>query len=379
MNPTAVGDSLTAMDALWAAAASRQPYALILLDARMPDTDGLSLAAKIRERAELAATRIILLTSGDRPGDRERFRELRVEGHILKPVPQDELYATIVEVTMRPSGGFRVEPTSLQVVSEAPQTAGLPLRVLVAEDNPFNSQLLQQLLASRGHAMRVAHNGRAALEYAKSGAFDVLLLDLHMPELDGFQVIEALRQQERATGTHLPTIALTARARAEDRARCLAAGMDDFLAKPVRAAELWSAIERATVKTDVAPHTDERSVLVSAEVLLAACGGSAAVLDVVREGLRARLPKELTAMACALEDRDARRLREEAHSACGMLAAFSTEASAIASSLEDLAAADDLRSAGELLARLRDLAPGLLRAVDEVTIESLLADAARAR
>ncbi|HEY4178061.1 MAG TPA: response regulator [Kofleriaceae bacterium] len=366
MDPTAVPNGLAAMDALWHAVASKRPYSLILLDARMPDTDGLSLAATIRDRAELAGTRIILLTSGDRPNDLKRLRELRIEAEVLKPVPQEELLATIHEVMTRPTEAFsRVEPTPVQIASEAVQLSELPQRVLVAEDNPFNSQLLQQLLASRGHAVRIAQDGRTALEYAKSGAFDLLLLDLHMPELDGFQVLEALREHERTTGGHLPVIALTARSRAEDRARCFAAGSDDFLSKPISAANLWTAVDRITSK-----EAPARSLL-SPEVLLAAVGSSAAVLAVVRDGLTARLPAALASIAEALSDGDAVRLREGAHSVSGMLSAFSTETGSIASALEEAAAANDLDAARGFLTRLRTLAPELLRAASCATIETL--------
>src|SRR5205823_11109693 len=106
------------------------------------------------------------------------------------------------------------------------------LHILVAEDNEFNAQLLEQLLVRRGHRVRLANNGREALALAEEGGFDLLLLDVHMPELDGFQVVQAVRERERSAGGHLPVIALTARSRKEDRDRCLAAGMDDFLAKP---------------------------------------------------------------------------------------------------------------------------------------------------
>jgi two-component system sensor histidine kinase/response regulator len=371
MDPTAVRDGLSAMDALWHAVASRRPYALILLDARMPDTDGLSLAAAIRDRAELADTRMILLTSGDRPNDPKRLAELRVEAQVLKPVPQAELLATIQEVMARPPGGAaRSEPTPVQVAAESPPIGGLPHRVLVAEDNVFNAQLLQQLLASRGHAVRVAPDGRTALQYARSGAFDLLLLDLHMPELDGFEVLEALRDHERTTGAHLPVIALTARARAEDRVRCFAAGADEFLAKPIRAADLWTAIERA-VSSGGGAAAPRRETLVTPATLLAAVGGSAAVLAVVRAGLAARLPGALTTMTEALAAHDGARLRDAAHSASSMLAAFSTEVGAIASALEDAAASEDLAAARALLAGLRDAAPALLHEVALVTIESL--------
>src|SRR5205823_174787 len=216
-----VGDGVAAMDALWHGTACGRPYALVLLDARMPDADGLALAARIRERAELSATRIILLTSGDRPGDLVRFRELRVNAHLLKPVQQDELLETIYRVMSRTNGAVvsgAVASTETPGVS-SPRTTHSPLttalNILVAEDNEFNAQLLEQLLARRGHQVRLADNGRDALALAEEGVFDLLLLDIHMPELDGFQVVRAVRERERTAGGHLPVIALTARSRTQ--------------------------------------------------------------------------------------------------------------------------------------------------------------------
>src|SRR5207302_1846010 len=225
MKSVAVGDGLAALDALWHGAACGRPYALVLLDARMPDVDGLALAAQIRQRAELSATRTILLTSGDPPSDLARFHGVRVDAHLLKPVPQDELLET---------------------------------------------------------------NGREALGRAEEGAFDLLLLDVHMPELDGFQVIRAVRERERTAGGHLPVIALTARSRKEDRDRCLAAGMDDFLAKPIQAADLWAAIARVV---GASPSADRLGPgLLDPRVLLAACGGDSAILEKICQAFRAHLP-----------------------------------------------------------------------------------------
>ena len=212
----------------------------------MPDTDGLTLAATIRERAELVATRIILLTSGESSGDLARFRELGIDAHLLKPVQQDELLETIYRVVSRAQNNaptaFRLAPG--EEAGRAPAATTASLRILVAEDNEFNAQLLEQILLRRGHDVRVAGNGREALALALGRDFDLLLLDVHMPELDGFQVVSAVRERERTSDRHLPVIALTARSRKEDRERCLAAGMDDFLSKPVRAADLWTAIDR---------------------------------------------------------------------------------------------------------------------------------------
>ncbi len=166
MVPTAVGDAAAAMDALWHGLALNRPYALVLLDAYMPGTSGLALAAMIRERAELSATRIILLTSGDLDSARSRSRELNINAHLLKPIPQDELLEAISRAMSRTDGGAPVrEPIQPPVV---PSVA--PLHILVAEDNEFNARHLERLLVRRGHSVWLANNGRQALELLGIGS-----------------------------------------------------------------------------------------------------------------------------------------------------------------------------------------------------------------
>ena len=310
MEPQAVGDGASAMDALWHGIALGRPFGLVLLDACMPGTSGLTLAAMIRERAELSATRLILLTSGDLPADRARCRDLHIDAHLLKPIPQDELLDTIYRVMSRADG----ETPALRKQVPASDPDVTPLRILVAEDNEFNARHLERLLVRRGHSVWLANNGRQALaelgivapasgdrhrepeaggEMPPSSPtsdacpltpdFDVLLLDLHMPELDGFQVVRAIRDRERQVGGHLPVIALTARSRKEDRERCLAAGMDEYISKPVRAAELAAAIDRV-VATDgnrraARPDAGVGTSLLDPVVLLATCGDDPQGLD----------------------------------------------------------------------------------------------------
>jgi PAS domain S-box-containing protein len=392
MQPAAVGDGLAALDALWSAVNAGRPYPLVLLDARMPDVDGLALAAKIRDRAELAATRVILLTSGDRPGDLARARELRINARLLKPVQPDELLETIYQVLRKEEGVRRKEEKDRISASDSsgiPHPSSSPLRVLVAEDNEFSAELLDQLLGRRGHGVRVASNGREALALAEAGDFDLLLLDVHMPELDGFQVVRAVREWERTTGDHLPIIALTARSRKEDRERCLAAGMDDFLAKPIQAANLWASIDRVLRKEEGRRLQDEKQgrlpsdssfifhpssfgkSLLNPQVLWATCGGDAAILEKIGQTFRACLPDQLKAVQDALKDRDAPRLRAAAHKLTGMVAVFSTVVAGVASQLEDQAAQGHLEEIQPLVGQLETMVPELMRVVSGLAVDTL--------
>jgi signal transduction histidine kinase/DNA-binding response OmpR family regulator len=377
MEPTAVGDAMAAMDAMWHGIAIHKSYDLLLLDARMPDTDGLTLAAKIRERAELSGSRIILLTSGDRPGDTARFRDLRIDEHLLKPVQQDELLNAIYSIMsrtterMKEEGGRMNEPMANEPAANSSfilHPSSSSLRILVAEDSEFNALLMEKLLLRRGHAVTLVSNGREAVNRANRADFDLLLLDVHMPELDGFGVIREIRERERTAGGHLPVIALTARSRKEDRERCLAAGMDDFLSKPIQTDELWVTIDR------VAGRSHER--LIDARVLMSACGGDEGILKGICQALRARLPDDLASIQDALLRQDASRLREAAHKLAGMVSAFSTKVGAVASDIEDYAARAQLDEAASLVAKLNAMAGELLQAVGNLSMERLRRDAA---
>ena len=206
-----------------------------------------------------------------------------------------------------------------------------------------------------------------------------------MPELDGFQVAQAVRERERTTGGHLPIIALTARTRQEDRERCLAAGMDDFLAKPVQAPDLLAAIDRVIQRDEGKGMRDEGrtgipspssliphpSSLLDPRVLLAACGEDAAILGKICQAFRTRLPAHLRELRDALRERDAPRLCEAAHRLCGVVAAFSTAAGGVASDLEDHAGRGQLEEAESLVGQLETMVEELTRALDGLSLETL--------
>jgi PAS domain S-box-containing protein len=252
---------------------------------------------------------------------------------------------------------------------------GTPLRVLVAEDNDFNAQLIEQLLVRRGHQVSLAADGRVALALLESSPFDLLFLDIHMPELDGFDVTAAIRARERETGSHMPVVALTARSRSEDRDRCLAAGMDEFLTKPFRADDLWGVIERVRGLNQDSSSTCESArainVALNPETILAACGGDASLLRKMCQSFQARIPTHLAAIGDALQHQDTPRLREAAHKTCGMIATFSTDAGDVASQLEEGAARGDFDKCRPLVERLVAMAEELVESVGGLSVETL--------
>jgi CheY-like chemotaxis protein len=190
-----------------------------------------------------------------------------------------------------------------------------------------------------------------------------------MPELDGFEVARAVREHEQTTAAHLPVVALTARSRKEDRERCLAAGMDDFLTKPVRPADLWPAIDR--VMRNRSARIPCRANLLDAPVLLAACGGDAGLLGKMCRSFETQVPEHLAAIRHALSDHDAPRLREAAHKCCGTLSEFSTVAGDLAGTLENLAAGAQLDQSAPIVSELETTARELLEQVGDLSIEAL--------
>jgi two-component system sensor histidine kinase/response regulator len=368
MKPTTVDNGVAALDALLHGAASGAQYELIMLDSQMPDMDGLALSAKIRALPELQRPGIILLTSGELVGDLSRIRELQINAYLLKPIEQEQLLEKIIEVMSRTDENVKIVSQPIQRGEKQP-AGSRPLRILVAEDNEFNAELLEQLLGRRGHDVRIVKDGREALTAAQGEQFDLLLLDVHMPEMDGFQVAEKLREHERQSSGHLPVIALTARSRKEDRDQCLAAGMDDFLAKPIQSEDLWAAIDRLV--GEQRSENRAKSDLLTAKVLLSACGGNGDILAKLCHAFQGGLPGYMSALRDDLRNGEPARLRQTAHKFCGMIGTFSTQAGSLASQIEDLAAAARIEECRRLVDHLEQMSQELLKRLDGITIEKL--------
>jgi signal transduction histidine kinase/DNA-binding response OmpR family regulator len=223
-------------------AEARQPVTLLVTDAHMPDMDGFALAEQVKADPRLAGTPIILLTSAAQRGDGARSRELGISAYLTKPVSQSELRQTIFLLLDRkaaelPLGG----PIASHEVHE--KRAESSLKILLAEDNRVNQKLVVGLLEKRGHRITLADNGREALAALQKSAFDLVLMDIQMPEMDGFEATAAIRERERGTAKRQPIVALTAHAMKGDEQRCLDAGMDGYLTKPIRRQEIYALLD----------------------------------------------------------------------------------------------------------------------------------------
>jgi signal transduction histidine kinase/DNA-binding response OmpR family regulator len=242
MNSTSVAAGEDALTTLSLALEAGEPYRLVLTDMHMPKMDGFGLIERIRQNPKLSTAIIMMLTSAGHRGDAVRCQELGVAAYLLKPIRQSELREAIARVLgaseqkgvipliTRYSLGDAVEPTAV-------------LRVLIAEDNAVNQRLASRMLEKRGHRVTVTGNGLEAVEALANRNFDLVLMDIQMPEMDGYEATAEIRRREERDGTHLPIIALTANAMKGDRERCLAAGMDGYLSKPITPQELDELLE----------------------------------------------------------------------------------------------------------------------------------------
>ena len=243
LRPATVASADAALLALQEAANAGTPFSLVLLDAQMPRVDGFSLAASIKKNSRFAGLPLIMLTSSGMRGDGARCREIGVSAYLTKPINPADLLDSILLTLGPPSGDGAQQPSC--VTQHFLREQRTPLRILLAEDNVVNQRLAERLLQKQGHQVTVTGNGREALQALQHESFDLVLMDIQMPELNGFQATAAIREQEKETGAHIPIIAMTAHAMKGDDERCLAAGMDHYISKPVRAQELYQTIEAA--------------------------------------------------------------------------------------------------------------------------------------
>jgi two-component system sensor histidine kinase/response regulator len=348
-------EALLKLEAAWGAA---RPYELILTDMHMPGMDGFALVQEIRSRPKISPVTVVMLTSGGHSGDAEHCRKLGIHSYLCKPVRRQELLAAI----LRALGHPQTLASPLAVTPVAPQTRRL--HILLAEDNRTNQAVATRMLQKMGHSTVVAGNGKEVLLLLTLHRFDLVLMDIQMPEMDGLTATRKIRESERETQLHLPIIAMTAHAMKGDRERCVEAGMDGYVSKPISSKEVAEAIasiprlqDEVTPGVSLEVNQGEATLPTAPRIVwnmgetLERLGGDETLFREVIEIFLDDVPKHMTSLGRAIEAGDAAAVEGAAHTLKGELGYLGiSEVSQKARELEEFGRNSDLRFAAALYA-----------------------------
>ncbi|HEY2906120.1 MAG TPA: response regulator [Vicinamibacterales bacterium] len=339
MRPTVVASGAAALRALEEARANGEPFTLVLLDVHMPEMDGFEVARRIRDELQTVGSTIMMLSSSGQYGESARCRELGIAQHLTKPIEQRELLNAIRRTLANEAPARAAMPQTMMPA----QLPDRRLHILLAEDNLVNQRLAATLLERRGHRVTIAGNGKEAIAALDRTHVDVVLMDLQMPLMGGLDATAAIRKREETSGGHLPIVAMTAHAMKGDRERALAAGMDEYITKPLDSKRLCETVERAAAGL-VALLDVEATALYDA--VLARIGGDADLLADISRIFIDGAPKHLEHIRAALDARDADALMRAAHALKGAAANFdAADLVGAARSLEEMGQSGDLTTA----------------------------------
>ena len=356
--PTCVTGGEQALQALRVATERGTPFNLVLLDANMPGMDGFTVAEHIVSNPAFSAVTIMMLTSSGKYGDAGRARELGIAAYLTKPIDGAALHEEICRVLDRVPA-LRTEPR------KSGGAAPRALRILLAEDNIVNQRVAVGLLKKRGHDVIVANNGVEALEELARGPVDLVLMDMQMPLMGGLEATTKIRERERETGAHTRIVAMTAHAMTGDRERCLEAGMDGYLSKPIDPALLFATVEQSEGAADAAaPATRSASAAIDREALMNRVGGDEELFTEIVRLFLADCPARVADIQAAVEAADTEAIRLTCHAlkgAAGNLSAMDLMSAARA--LERIGAEGRIDAAP---AAYRDLATQAALAIDSL-------------
>ena len=372
MEPTCASDGEKALEALVKARDERDPYRLILTDMHMPKMDGFGLVEEIKRHTDLSTSTIMMLTSGGQRGDAARCGELGISAYLLKPVRKSELREAITRVlsTTQSSGATHM------ITRYSMQSEGEPrrsLNILLAEDNVVNQKLAIRLLEKRRHRVTVVGNGAQALSALEHGAFDLVLMDVQMPVMDGLEATALLREKEKTAGDHQVVIAMTALVMKGDRERCMAAGMDGYLSKPISPQELDDVLERYQAGGQLVPTeaiTAEGPICV--RDLLDRIDGDRIFLAELLELLREDSPEQIRAARQAIVQADSAGLQRVGHALRGALANLAAPAAAqLAGELEGMGIAGVVTDADQTLTKLEAELARVIASLEGLCLEAV--------
>ncbi|MGQ0737149.1 MAG: response regulator [Acidobacteriota bacterium] len=328
MSPTVVESAEAAIRVLERASVEGRPCGLALVDYQMPDVDGLELARRIAKAGGRAPTVVMMLSSAGGQRD-EGAAAAGVSAWLTKPIRQSALKDALLAVLA--GNQPRADPSDEPPKSAQAGSAAQGARILVAEDNHANRRMVTVMLEQAGHTVHAVENGRQAVEAWGHGGFDVVLMDVQMPEMDGFEATSAIRSAEASTGSHVPIVALTAHALKGDRELCLAAGMDHYLSKPLRSDHLLAMV-RQIIRFKAQPSTSGSTSAASTpnpapmwldrHHILARLGGNGALLDELINIFVAESPSMLASLRQSVESHDAAGVQAHAHLLKGSVVSF---------------------------------------------------------
>jgi signal transduction histidine kinase/DNA-binding response OmpR family regulator/HPt (histidine-containing phosphotransfer) domain-containing protein len=367
MQSDAVESAVLALSALEAAASGNNAYKLVLIDGHMPQMDGFQLAGRIRQNPKLAGAIVLMLTSGGQPGDIDRCRELGISAYLIKPIRRSELLDVVLRV-------LNQEPKEVITDSEEallPNAAPRKLRFLAAEDNLVNQRLIARLLESAGHSVTVVGDGLAAVNSSQQDSYDAILMDVQMPIMDGHEATRQIRRLEQVTGAHVPIIAMTAHAMKGDREKCLEAGMDDYIAKPLHKQELLQAIYEQTARKPLPIGKPAEAVApisldgeLDIEGALRQMGGDEELFCELCRLFLQESPALIDSVRTALAQGDSTAIYRAAHKLKGTVSTIGgLKAARAALSLEELGRAAEVNGFAEAAAALEREMTALLLAI----------------
>lgn len=373
MRPLAVGDGASALAILESSLRANQPFAFVLLDGHMPNMDGFAVAERISRDRRYDAMKLVMLTSAGRPDDVTRCRKLGISAYLTKPIKQSQLFDVIVSAIGEPV----IEKPRGPKLHRRSRPAPRGLHVLVAEDNQVNQLVATRVFEKLGHHVTVVSNGREALSAVQASKFNLIAMDVQMPEMDGLDATMAIRAWEGATGAHIPIIAMTAHAMRGDRERCLAAGMDAYTSKPIRVRELEQAIGLLISPQNSArmpaSEAGQAAEIIDQVALLAGVDGNRRFLRKMVRLFLADGPQHLTKIKEAIRHGDAVALGRAAHALKGSVGNFAAKnAFAAAERLETMGRTGDLAAAGDASVTLESELALLTEALRKVTMTSSL-------
>jgi PAS domain S-box-containing protein len=373
MNPTSVAEGAEALVELSTALEAGDPYGLILTDMHMPKMDGIEFVKQIRQTPELSSSMVVMLTSGGQRGDTARCEELGIVAYLLKPVRQAELRNAIAKAL----GGRESATVTSMLTRYSMRQANGPrqtLEILLAEDNPVNLKLAILLLEKRGHHVVVAGNGKEALDALERRHFDLVLMDIQMPEMDGLEATRRLRKKEEDSGHRQAVVAMTALVMKGDHERCTAAGMDGYLSKPIRAQELDEMLNKF-MDTELEVPTMPKAELPTEECvctveLLGRIDGDRSFLAELTELFRADYPIQIREAWKAVSSNDAPGLERVAHALKGALGNLAApRGSKLAQELEGMGKTGIAADTGSKLTELNEELGRVLESLERMCPE----------